>query len=93
MVVGVCTVELLIPGVGSIKGKRQVLKSLLSRLQNKFKVSAAEVGDNDKWQRSVIGVAAVSNDARHANSVLQTIVNYIDGETATQLLDYSIEIL
>lgn len=93
MVVGVCKVDILIPGVGSIKGKRHVVKSLLSRLQNKFRVSAAEIGENDKWQRAVIGIAAVSNDARHANSVLQTIVNYIDGETATQLIDYSIEIL
>ena len=93
MVVGVCTVEILIPAVGSLKGKRQVVKSLVTRLQNKFNVSAAEVADNDKWQKAVIGIAAVSNEANHANRVLQTVVNYIERETASQLLDYSIEIL
>ncbi|MBI3014110.1 MAG: DUF503 domain-containing protein [Candidatus Tectomicrobia bacterium] len=93
MVVGVCTVELLIPSMGSLKGKRQVVKSLISRLQNKFKVSVAEVDENDKWQKAIIGIAAVSNEANHATRVLQSVVNYIDRETASQLLDYSIEIL
>lgn len=93
MVVGVCTIEILIPAVGSLKGKRQIVKSLITRLQNKFNVSAAEVDENDKWQKAVIGIAAVSNEANHANRVLQAVVNYIDRETASQLLDYSIEIL
>jgi len=53
----------------------------------------AEVDENDKWQKAIIGIAAVSNEADQATRVLQTVVNYIDRETASQLLDYSIEIL
>ena len=47
MVIGVCKLEICIPGNNSLKGKRQVLKSIKDRIRNKFNVSIAEVDKND----------------------------------------------
>jgi len=42
MVIGTCTIELHIPGSGSLKGKRWVIKSIIARVHNEFNVSIAE---------------------------------------------------
>ncbi len=71
-----------------------MLKSLLARLQNKFKVSVAEVADNDSWQLATIGAACVSNDERHANQVLAAIVNFVRKERLdAEILDVETEII
>ena len=43
--VGVCRINLRLPENLSLKGKRRVLKSLISRVGNKFNVSIVEVDD------------------------------------------------
>ena len=44
---------------GSLKSKRHLLRSAVDRVRSRFDVAIAEVGDNDLWQRTVLGVAAV----------------------------------
>ena len=58
-----CTVELFIPMAHSLKDKRQVLQSLKSRLRDKFNVSVAEVGDQELWQKAILGLACVANES------------------------------
>ena len=70
MVVGVLRLTLYIHGAASLKDKRQVLRKVVDRLRSRFNVSVAEVGDNDVWQRAVVGIAAVSNDRSFVNEVL-----------------------
>src|SRR5438093_11928868 len=77
MVVGVCTIDLHLPGTGSLKGKRQILLSLKDRLKKTYNVSIAEVDGNDLWQRAILGVACVSNDGRHARQMLAALVSEI----------------
>lgn len=91
MIVGVCTIELRIREVRSLKGKRQVLKSITSRVKNKFNVAIAEVDYQDKWQRALLGVAVVSTAMDHANSILSKVVNFIESMYVAELLDYHIE--
>ncbi|MFC1901781.1 DUF503 domain-containing protein [Chloroflexota bacterium] len=94
MNVGVCKVSLRLPENLSLKGKRQIVKSITSRLRNKFNISVAEVGDNDAWQLATIGICYVSNDGRHTNQVLSGIVNFItNSRFDAEILDYEIEIL
>lgn len=94
LTVGVCRVRLRLPENHSLKGKRQVLKSLIARLHNKFKVSAAEVSDHDSWQLASIAVASVSNDERHANQVLAAIISFIESERLdAEIVDYETEII
>jgi len=94
MVIGACTLELRIPGNGSLKGKRQVIKSIIARLRNEFNVSVAEVGAQDRWQSAIIGVACVSSDQDYAHGLLSRVVHWVeDNRLDCDLVDYQIEIL
>lgn len=93
MLIGACTLELHIPGNESLKGKRQVIKSLMARLRNQFNVSVAEVGAQDMWQSAIIGVVCVSNDQDYAHGLLTRVVHWIEeNRLDCNLVDYQIEI-
>ena len=93
MTVGVCRITLRLPENGSLKGKRQVLRSLTTRLRNKFNVAVAEVDDNDRWQIATIGVTCVSNDARHAQEMLDHVVTFVQHTRLdAELLESEIEV-
>lgn len=94
MVIGACSLELRLAGNGSLKGKRQIIKSLVARLRNEFNVSVAEVGSQDQWQSAVIGVVCVSNDPDYAHGLLSRVVQWVEGSRLDcDLIDYQIEIL
>ena len=94
MNVGVCRVKLRFPENLTLKGKRQVLKSIISRIRSKFNVSVAEVDDHDLWQLATVGICCVSNDKRHTNEVLSRVVDFmVNGRFEVEILDYEIEIL
>jgi uncharacterized protein YlxP (DUF503 family) len=77
MHVSVCQIELRLPENHSLKGKRQVVKSIITRLQNKFKISVAEVDNQDLWQLVTLGVACVSNHRRHADETLTNVIKFV----------------
>lgn len=92
--IGACRISLRLPENHSLKGKRQVIKSVISRLHNKFNVSAAEVDDHDSWQIATIGVACVSNSERHADEVIQNVLDFVRRERLdVELLDVRTETL
>lgn len=94
MRIGALWVRFRLPENGSLKGKRKVLKSITSRVENKFNVAIAEVGDHDLWQVGTLGVVCVSNDGRHANELLSKVMDFIDSlREDVEILDYRIEIL
>jgi uncharacterized protein YlxP (DUF503 family) len=77
MHVSVCQIELRLPENQSLKGKRQVIKSIIARLQNRYKVSVAEVDNQNLWQLATLGVACVSNHRRHADETLSNVIKFI----------------
>jgi uncharacterized protein YlxP (DUF503 family) len=95
MTVALCNLTIRLPENSSLKGKRQVLKSIQQRLHNRFNVSVAEVEHNDSWQLAGIAVCAVSNNGAHAREVVEKAVEYIEElrldveiiEEETELLD------
>jgi len=94
MNVGTCKINLRLPENLSLKGKRQVLKSIITRVRNKFNVSVAEVDNHDRWQLATIGICCVSNDNRYTNEVLSKVVDFvINSRFEVEILDYEIEIL
>lgn len=78
MNVGVCKLKIHIPGSQSLKDKRSVVKSLVSRLQKQFNVSVAEVADHDLWQITTIGIACVSNHTYRVDEVLTKVISTIE---------------
>ena len=94
MNVGICRIRFRLPENLSLKGKRRVLKSITTRVGNKFNVSVAEVDDQDLWQLATLGISCVSNNKRHANQVLSRVVDFItNSRFEVEILDYEIEIL
>ena len=77
MAVAITHLTLRLPENGSLKGKRQVVKSIQQRLHNRFNVSVAEVEHNDLWQLAGIDIAAVANTASHAREVCDNAVGYL----------------
>ncbi len=93
MIVGTCRVVLHLPAAHSLKEKRHVVKSAISRLHNQFNVSAAEVEDQELWQRAVLGIAVATNDSQHANEVLSRVVNFLaSANHDAEMTDYQIDI-
>jgi uncharacterized protein YlxP (DUF503 family) len=90
MVVGVLRLTLSIPGAASLKDKRQVLRKVTDRLRSRFNVSVAEVGDNDVWQRALIGICAVANDHSFVNQVLDKCVR--DAGKFAEIINREMEI-
>ncbi len=83
--------DIHVPESGSLKSKRHVLKSLKDRLRNKFNVSVAELGELEKWQRSVLGVAMISSDKRRLAESIQAVIAFVESDHNLQLLDSHIE--
>lgn len=94
MVIGVCTIELYLPGNQSLKGKRQIIKSLKGKLQHRFNISIAEIDHLDVWQRATLGVSMISKDQVHVNRELNKIIQFIESSNfAEYFMDYSLEFL
>ena len=94
MNIGALQVRLRLPENHSLKGKRKVVKSIISQVSSKFNVSVAEVDDHDMWQVATIGVSCVSNDGRHANEILSKVMDFIERVRGdAEVLDYEIKIL
>jgi uncharacterized protein YlxP (DUF503 family) len=91
---GVLRFTLRLPESGSLKDKRQVVRSLAQRIRNKFQVSVAEVGGNDLWQIATIGVACVTNTHRHCEEILDEIVAYVrDSRLDAEVIDVESDII
>ena len=94
MVIGACRIELHLAENHSLKGKRQVVRAVTSRLRNRFNLAVAEVEEQDVWQTAVLGVSCVSNDSRHAHQMLETAVGFVEGlRLDAELQDYAIELI
>jgi uncharacterized protein YlxP (DUF503 family) len=91
--VAVGTVELHLPDVGSLKGKRHALKGLKERVRARFEVAVAEVDHHDLWQRATLALACVSHDARHANAVVSKAMDFIEEHVEGRVIDTTVEIL
>jgi uncharacterized protein len=91
--VAVGTIELHLPDVDSLKGKRHIIKGLKERVRTRFEVAVAEVDHHDIWQRATLAVACVSHDSRHANEVVSKALDFIEANVDGSVIDTSLEIL
>jgi uncharacterized protein len=93
MVVGIMKVKMRGVWIHSLKEKRMVIKSMVSKLRNRFNVSISEVEDQDIHQLMAIGISCITTDSAHANSTLDRVLNYIDSNFEPEIVDYEIEII
>jgi len=90
-VVCVISIELFIPMSHSLKEKRKQIKSLKERLKNRFNASVSEIGALDDWQRSVMGVAMISNDKQFIEKQYRAIETMVLELREVELTHMNIE--
>ncbi len=93
MVVGLCSITLAIHGNRSLKGKRQVVKSIKDRVRGAFNASVAEVAMLDSLDRAVLGVAVVGNDRAFVNSMVDKLLNRVEGLNKAEIINTNVEIM
>ena len=87
MIIAAVTFRLHAPWVHSLKEKRMVVKSLVTQLQNRFHVSAAEIDEQDTHQIIVIGAAAIVPHNAIADSLMDEISTFVEENTEAEILD------
>ena len=68
------------------------VKSLITKLQNKFHVSVAEVDEQDTHQIMVIGIAAIVPHNAMADSLMEEISRFVEENTEAEIIDEEREI-
>jgi uncharacterized protein YlxP (DUF503 family) len=93
MVAGLGTITFRLHDCRSLKGKRKIVKSIISRLRNNFNASVAEVGSNDIYQKAVIGFSLVGNNRKVINSNIDKIFNLAEELNLAEIIDSEMEII
>lgn len=75
---GVMRVDLHLPGVDNLKGKRAVLNKAKAALRRDLEVSVAEIGWQDLWQRGALGVAVAAGSATGVQRVLDRVIAVLE---------------
>lgn len=76
----------------SLKEKRMVVKSLITKIQHRFHVSVAETDAQDQHQTIVIGIAAIVPDRSFADQLMENIVSFIAENTDAEIIADEYEI-
>ena len=74
--VGILSAELHFPASGSLKDKRQFLRSAKARLQ-RMGAAVAEVDHHDTWQRSRLTLAFVTREHKELERLLDESERYL----------------
>jgi len=90
LVISILHFTIDLPGIASLKEKRQILRSLKDRLQRKFKLSVAEVDFQDSLKFAQIGCAVISNSRQHGESVLHKALDLSENMVPGRIRDTEI---
>ncbi|MFR3064399.1 DUF503 domain-containing protein [Peptoniphilus sp.] len=93
MIIGICTCEIFIFNANSLKSKRSIVKSIIEKSKNRFNISIAEVGENDKWQKSIIAFSTISNDQKIVEETIEKVINFFDSYSEIEIIKIKREIL
>jgi uncharacterized protein YlxP (DUF503 family) len=93
MIVGIIKLRLRLPENHSLKGKRRIVKSLIGQVRGRFNVAVSEIGFNDLWQITEIGMSTIGNSQPIINSALDKILEFIGKTYLVEIIDTDIEII
>jgi uncharacterized protein YlxP (DUF503 family) len=78
MIVGVVSFELHLPESRSLKDKRRIVKSLIDRVFQRYRVSIAETRFHDLHQRAEISIAVVTLKEADMEKMMDHIRNLVE---------------
>ncbi len=70
-------VQVRIPQARSLKDRRQAIRPVLDGARHRYRVSAAEVGGQDSWQRAGLGFAVVASSHSGAVEVIDAVERFV----------------
>ena len=92
MIVAAACITLLIPENDSLKGKRQVVKSLIEKVRHKFDVAVAEVENNDLWQKAGSAWPWWATTSHLLETRLQQMMKFMENQHLAEIIDSQVEL-
>lgn len=92
MAVAVLTLKLSLGDAHSLKDKRRIIKSLKTRLRQRFNVSVAEMDFQDVWQSACLGVCVISPDGKFAEAVTSKVTDFVRADARVSLGSCELEV-
>lgn len=89
--IGYVRCECSLFNIHSLKEKRSVVKSVITKIKQRLNVSIAEIDDNDNWHRATIGIAAVSNSQKKAEQELQKALKMLESHYQIEVMKMEFE--
>lgn len=93
MIIGSLQVRIHIPGAQSLKSKRLVLKSVITKVRNQFNVSIAELNGHDLWQSCTLGIVVTGRERKFLDQVLNKLMDHLNSVRTIEVVDYHLEFL
>jgi len=93
MIVGVVSFELHLPESRSLKDKRRVVKSLIDRLFQRYRVSIAETAHHDLHQRAEISIAVVTQKEAEMETLMGHLRDVVDNVPEVYLTRWEPQLL
>jgi uncharacterized protein len=94
MIVGISVFELHLPMSRSLKDKRRVVKSLIERVHQRFRVSIAETDFHDLHQRAEIAMAVVvSGGESEMDKLMEEVRNIVESDPEVYLTRWDPQLL
>jgi hypothetical protein len=87
LIIIACDIEIFIYESNSLKNKRQVIKSIINRARERYNVSVGETDFHEKWNRSVISIANVSNSKKHGEEVIDKAIGFVNNDERVEILN------
>jgi hypothetical protein len=70
----------------SLKDKRSVIKSIITKTHNKFNVSISEVEDYDLLNKATLGISVVSNSNKLNQQIFDSIIRFIEENYEVEII-------
>ena len=93
MLIGLTKFELHLPHARSLKDKRRVVKSLLDRLHDRYRVSVLESGFHDLHQRAEVSVAYLAGSESELDRMAAEMRRLVDGADEAMVGKWDDEVL
>jgi hypothetical protein len=91
--VGLCIIQIHLPGVVSLKEKRQVLRGLKDRLRDRYNVAVAEIDHQDLWQRATLGIVSIASARVPLEQIFASVQGEVEARVPGQVLSCDLEFL
>lgn len=89
--IGYVRCECSLFNIHSLKDKRSVVKSIITKIKQRYNVSIAEIDNQDDWHRATIGIAGVANSQKKAEQELQKALKMLESNYQIEVIKMEFE--